>query len=646
MADNELKVRFTGDTKGLDKATRKAEKDLKGFNKTAVNLGKSLAGVFAVGAIVNFTKESIKLAATIEGVERRFKQLNGVNLNDLQRATRGTVDNLSLMKAAVQAKNFKIPLENLGKFFQFATQRAVETGESVDHLVNSIIIGVGRKSPLILDNLGISAVELRKKLKGVGLESASVADISDAMNSIIDESAAEFGGLGKEALTTSQQLAQVNVDVQNLKQGLGELAVDAGAVDLLQGLTKQAKEYVSVLSGIFKGAKGGSLNDFIEEQKKLNEETQKRALIQKQVNTILKEGEGRELKLLEAYKQNVNFEAIRSGVLDALKPKVKEVIALTEEQQKVLDKLDFALKKVSASVGIQGTDFTRTEERIGIYKDGLINLIALGLDPASEKAKELNKQLRIQQSLLKEAPDALTGEGLGQPNIATSAAPTVSGGATFAGGVYMTDMELARKKAVEMKIAFQEAAQAVGMSVQGIANEFSSLFNGMLQEGNLTFTNLLVGLGRLITKLVAALAISAALRSSMGDPTAAAKSIATITAVSTVVGGLLSSIPQLAEGGVTNGPTLAMIGEGKEQEAVLPLSKLAGLMSGGFGINSRQSSVSTNSSAMSRVSSNNSSNSSAMLGNVKFRIEGNDLVGSIQRTFKNNGSSGGAVSFG
>jgi len=33
-------------------------------------------------------------------------------------------------------------------------------------------------------------------------------------------------------------------------------------------------------------------------------------------------------------------------------------------------------------------------------------------------------------------------------------------------------------------------------------------------------------------------------------------------------------IPYLAEGGVTTGPTLAMIGEGSEREAVLPLSKL------------------------------------------------------------------------
>lgn len=39
----------------------------------------------------------------------------------------------------------------------------------------------------------------------------------------------------------------------------------------------------------------------------------------------------------------------------------------------------------------------------------------------------------------------------------------------------------------------------------------------------------------------------------------------------------LQHIPFLAKGGVTTGPTLAMIGEGKEQEAVLPLSTLKGL---------------------------------------------------------------------
>ena len=61
-----------------------------------------------------------------------------------------------------------------------------------------------------------------------------------------------------------------------------------------------------------------------------------------------------------------------------------------------------------------------------------------------------------------------------------------------------------------------------------------------------------------------------------------------ISAVNTMIGGanrlpgvsigFIPHIPFLAEGGITTGPTMAMIGEGREQEAVLPLSKLQGLL--------------------------------------------------------------------
>jgi hypothetical protein len=42
------------------------------------------------------------------------------------------------------------------------------------------------------------------------------------------------------------------------------------------------------------------------------------------------------------------------------------------------------------------------------------------------------------------------------------------------------------------------------------------------------------------------------------------------------------TIPALAEGGIATGPTLALIGEGRGPEAVIPLDKLEGMM-GGFG---------------------------------------------------------------
>jgi hypothetical protein len=42
-------------------------------------------------------------------------------------------------------------------------------------------------------------------------------------------------------------------------------------------------------------------------------------------------------------------------------------------------------------------------------------------------------------------------------------------------------------------------------------------------------------------------------------------------------------IPMLADGGIVTGPTLAMIGEGREPEAVIPLSKMGSMGFGGGG---------------------------------------------------------------
>jgi predicted esterase len=43
------------------------------------------------------------------------------------------------------------------------------------------------------------------------------------------------------------------------------------------------------------------------------------------------------------------------------------------------------------------------------------------------------------------------------------------------------------------------------------------------------------------------------------------------------------SLPRLAEGGIVTSPTIAMIGEGREPEAVIPLSKLGSMGFGGGG---------------------------------------------------------------
>jgi len=197
------------------KSTNKWSKALGSFQFKFNALGNIAANVVSrlTQAFKDFIKSSIDMAAKLQGVERAFRNLGRPGLlRDLQKATRGTVDNLKLMQAAVQAKNFKIPLEQLATYFEFATGRAIQTGESVDYLVQSLITGLGRKSILILDNLGISAVELAKEVKKVG-------DFGLAAGNIIQR---EMEAAGKIADSTATKIARVTTAWTNLKLVAGE----------------------------------------------------------------------------------------------------------------------------------------------------------------------------------------------------------------------------------------------------------------------------------------------------------------------------------------------------------------------------------------------------------------------------------------
>ena len=220
-----MTVRLSTDSTRFSKGLSSAKRSTSAFKKQMDSLRSTIVATFAVGAITSFAMEGAKMAAKLEGVKTAFDKLNDKTLLDkLKAATRGTVDDLTLMQKAVQAKNFKIPLDQLATYFKFATNRAIETGESVDYLVDSIITGIGRKSALVLDNLGISAAELQDEMKKTG-------DFAAAAGNIIKR---ELGAAGDVADTSATRLAKLTTSVNNLKLAFGELALKAApALDIL-----------------------------------------------------------------------------------------------------------------------------------------------------------------------------------------------------------------------------------------------------------------------------------------------------------------------------------------------------------------------------------------------------------------------------
>jgi hypothetical protein len=202
----------------LGRKVKEADTFLNKFLGRAV-LVNQLSNLFTKisSKIFDFVNKGVEMARTAEGIERAFKKLNEPDLLDnLRNATRGTVNNLSLMQQAVKADNFKIPLENLATYFKFAQQRAQETGESVDYLVQSIILGIGRKSPLILDNLGISSVLLRETMRETG-------DMVSAVSQIINTELAKQGDLTD---TAAEKAAARTAQLENQQLELGKLIKD------------------------------------------------------------------------------------------------------------------------------------------------------------------------------------------------------------------------------------------------------------------------------------------------------------------------------------------------------------------------------------------------------------------------------------
>ena len=173
-------------------------------------------GVEALTSMIEHTKqlidESSRLAREAEGIQQAYDRLNRPDLLDkLRQATHGTVSDLELMKQAVKFKDFNLDIDSMGSMLAFAQQKAKDTGESIDYMVDSITTGLGRKSLMILDNLGLSAADIKDRMEETGDMTIAVADIiNDRMKDV-----------GDYYQTTSDRIAASNAVIENSMLKLG-----------------------------------------------------------------------------------------------------------------------------------------------------------------------------------------------------------------------------------------------------------------------------------------------------------------------------------------------------------------------------------------------------------------------------------------
>lgn len=127
----------------------------------------------------------------------------------------------------------------------------------------------------------------------------------------------------------------------------------------------------------------------------------------------------------------------------------------------------------------------------------------------------------------------------------------------------------------------RDLKQAINLTdglARGIANELGNAFAQAVFEGENFFKVFLQGLKRMAAQLTATLVAAFALAVVLRAVTGGIGGIGGFADIAGTMGKYvmpaMGGIPMLAEGGVVTAPTLAMIGEGGQSEAVIPLDRL------------------------------------------------------------------------
>jgi hypothetical protein len=163
----------------------------------------------------------------------------------------------------VKFDNFNLSLEQMGTFLAFAQQQAKDTGQDVNYLVDSIVTGLGRKSLPILDNLGLSAEEIKNRMKETG-------DMTTAVAEIIQERMEAAGGYVE---TAADRAAQGQARLDNAMKELGDTMnsmtgagtslwteLKIGAIDLAN---TAIKPLISLFNQLASYIQGKSVEDIV-----------------------------------------------------------------------------------------------------------------------------------------------------------------------------------------------------------------------------------------------------------------------------------------------------------------------------------------------------------------------------------------------
>lgn len=261
-----LRVLLSANSAEFETAMGRAEKSLGGVGKQGAAMSAVMTGVVAGGVaavataalnlatmlgtkLVSSIGEVITRGGEVAGIAGSFERLSGGagqaerTIGTLRDATRGLVSTFDLMQSSNKAILLGLGLseQEMGDLAKTATVLGRAMGMDATKSLDDLITALGRSSPMILDNLGLT-VKLGEANEAYAAKLGKTSsDLTDAekkqafMAAAMAAARTKVAELGEAQLTLTERLQQASTWYQNVfdrvSRGIAESPKLAAAFD-------------------------------------------------------------------------------------------------------------------------------------------------------------------------------------------------------------------------------------------------------------------------------------------------------------------------------------------------------------------------------------------------------------------------------
>lgn len=235
MADKNLKIEITAIDKA-SKVLKKISNDTKSLGNQIKKNWSGVAVAVTAGVVaINRAFEGAKFGAKIKQQEEAFRNLtksvggdSRQIVRDLKEMSGGVITSLEAMETASRAITLGLQPDQLPRLMEISRASARAFGQDVGFMFDSITLGIGRQSKMILDNLGIivsAETAYNKYAESLGLSASQLTDMQKKQafaNEVMEQGERIIKFVGVNTKSTYEQFETFETVIEEFKNSFSK----------------------------------------------------------------------------------------------------------------------------------------------------------------------------------------------------------------------------------------------------------------------------------------------------------------------------------------------------------------------------------------------------------------------------------------